>query len=297
MKKEHWITLLFGAFFSYSLYSWGVTIYQLYSTSYYHVLASTFPGMLVRQVVSFMITLTGMAALIQFYTSGFRRTQFFRAYLIFIMLSSALYILMNGVILLINPGQIGDMRTMLLMMVVATGSLIVYVFTLKTLTSRRLPQVEIKTNEDGTLVSHYLPATLTRRFLNRAFDMLLFLVVAYVNFDFLQVSFEKYLNTPHGPFVQLLLVNPMVYNVFYGTIVLLYYTLMEYFFHTTFGKTITNTTIVDVHGGFPFGRTIILRSFCRLIPADALSFFFSSGNRGWHDRLSDTAVVKETYME
>lgn len=75
--------------------------------------------------------------------------------------------------------------------------------------------------------------------------------------------------------------------VFVGTSIL-YYIFFEGIFGRSVAKFITGTIVVNENGLKPDFGTIVKRTFCRLIPFDALSFL---GNRGWHDSISDTYVV------
>lgn len=68
-----------------------------------------------------------------------------------------------------------------------------------------------------------------------------------------------------------------------------YYLLFEGLFGSTPGKYLTGARVVHENGknaGFVY---ILIRTFCRLIPFNPLSFL---GNRGWHDLLSKTEVVE-----
>ena len=70
-----------------------------------------------------------------------------------------------------------------------------------------------------------------------------------------------------------------------------YYALMETKYQKTIGKWITKTKVVNKNGTKPEGGAILRRTFCRLIPFDRISFLFTPN--GFHDRLSDTTVIKE----
>ncbi len=67
-------------------------------------------------------------------------------------------------------------------------------------------------------------------------------------------------------------------------------------FETVWGKSpakfITRTKVVNEDGSKPTASTIALRTLCRLIPFDFVSFF-SSNPRGWHDKLSKTIVIND----
>lgn len=75
------------------------------------------------------------------------------------------------------------------------------------------------------------------------------------------------------------------------SIVLGYYIALESLSGRTLGKLITGTKVVNEQGDKPSLLQILGRSFSRLIPFEAFSFFGSEG-RGWHDSFSKTYVVK-----
>ena len=85
-------------------------------------------------------------------------------------------------------------------------------------------------------------------------------------------------------------INDRVLQWIIGTFhVFLYYFLSEYFLKgRTFGKMITGTRVVDVNGLPPSSWEYLLRTICRIIPLEAVSFLF---NDGWHDKWSETKVV------
>ena len=70
-----------------------------------------------------------------------------------------------------------------------------------------------------------------------------------------------------------------------------YYAIMEIKFQKTVGKFITNTKVVNIDGSKPQNSDIIMRTFCRLIPFDRISFLFVKN--GIHDFLSKTTVIKD----
>ncbi len=85
----------------------------------------------------------------------------------------------------------------------------------------------------------------------------------------------------------------------YGTVFVVgmsYYTFFEARFSKTIGKFITKTMVVTTNGEELTVNHCAHRAICRFIPFDALSFLGSSGS-GWHDRISDTAVVKVAEYE
>jgi uncharacterized RDD family membrane protein YckC len=71
----------------------------------------------------------------------------------------------------------------------------------------------------------------------------------------------------------------------------IYYVFFEALFGATPAKMLTETQIVDYEGGgLGFGR-IFKRTLCRFVPFEPFSFY--SAYSGWHDRWSDSYVVKE----
>ena len=87
-----------------------------------------------------------------------------------------------------------------------------------------------------------------------------------------------------------------LWEVFSGNVIFfLYYYLSEKFLNgRTIGKYGTGTKAVTILGGKPSNSDLLKRTFSRLVPFDALSFF---GTNGWHDSWYDTRVVKITDFE
>lgn len=90
--------------------------------------------------------------------------------------------------------------------------------------------------------------------------------------------------------------NQVVKYAFASVIVLVYYNVFEIFFSVTIGKLITDTIVVDRNGYKPQTNEILVRSLCRLIPFEILSFLGFPG-KGWHDSISKTYVVKRRLFE
>ena len=83
-------------------------------------------------------------------------------------------------------------------------------------------------------------------------------------------------------------------TVGYGMILiifLIYYGFSEYYTQKTLGKYVTKTQVVRVDGSKPNASEIAIRTLCRLIPFDRLSYLISQN--GFHDRFSNTRVVKQ----
>jgi uncharacterized RDD family membrane protein YckC len=84
----------------------------------------------------------------------------------------------------------------------------------------------------------------------------------------------------------------VVESFFFGLVILFfYYLITEMYFSRTFGKYFTKTMVVKHEGSRPNMKSIIVRTLSRLIPFEPFSFL--TAERGWHDTLSVTYVVKK----
>ena len=84
----------------------------------------------------------------------------------------------------------------------------------------------------------------------------------------------------------------IIYRI--GTLILFvafYYIPFEHKYQKTLGKFITKTKVVNLEGEKAELGDIISRTFCRLIPFDRFSFFFTKN--GFHDAISKTIVIKD----
>jgi uncharacterized RDD family membrane protein YckC len=81
---------------------------------------------------------------------------------------------------------------------------------------------------------------------------------------------------------------------------LLFYPIMylvcESLWQQTPGKFLTQTIVIDEYGNKPKLSSLVLRSLIRLVPFEAFSCL-DDNSYGWHDKWSDTYVVKKTELE
>ncbi|WP_066627891.1 RDD family protein [Labilibacter marinus] len=70
-----------------------------------------------------------------------------------------------------------------------------------------------------------------------------------------------------------------------------YYIVLEVKLGKTLGKMLTKTKVVKSNGESPSSTDIFIRTLCRLIPFDQISYVFTKN--GFHDYLSNTIVVKD----
>jgi RDD family len=135
--------------------------------------------------------------------------------------------------------------------------------------------------EGENRVGQFEPTTAGKRFANYCIDQLVISIGVLANYVYLQYSFEGFFDQYGERIILYLISIPSI---------LFYYLLLEGIFNTSAGKCATNTIVVDADGNNPSIGKRIGRSFCRLIPFDAISFL-SGGARGWHDSITGTYVV------
>ncbi|MEP2935797.1 MAG: RDD family protein [Gilvibacter sp.] len=96
--------------------------------------------------------------------------------------------------------------------------------------------------------------------------------------------------------VVVVFLNDDVYNstpLFY-LFTFLYYFLLEAIFGQTIGKLVTKTYVVKKDGSKASILNLIIRSLCRLIPFDALTYLIGT-ERGLHDVWSFTKLSKSSH--
>jgi uncharacterized RDD family membrane protein YckC len=75
-----------------------------------------------------------------------------------------------------------------------------------------------------------------------------------------------------------------------------YYFPLELYSKATFGKLLTNTRVISADGKVCNANQILLRTLCRCIPFDNISFLFTN-KVGWHDSISKTRVITKLQFE
>ena len=86
--------------------------------------------------------------------------------------------------------------------------------------------------------------------------------------------------------------SPILDRLLGIAVIVVYYFIMESIAGKTLGKLLLKTRVVNMKGEKPTSKQILGRSFARVVPFEAFSFLGSS-DRGWHDKWSNTMVVKE----
>lgn len=124
----------------------------------------------------------------------------------------------------------------------------------------------------------YVDATNGNRFVNYLIDMLCFYAFAFICGAVLGLLNLFYILEGVNDYI-------LGYSIFF-----IYYVLLEGITGRTIGKLVTGTKVIDEGGNKPSFVNIMGRTLCRLIPFEAFSFLFA--DRGWHDSISKTRVVK-----
>ena len=85
-------------------------------------------------------------------------------------------------------------------------------------------------------------------------------------------------------------------NIIFFFFFFTYYISLEFFLGQTIAKFITGTVVVLKDGTKPNFFNICIRTICRLIPLDGITFLGNAGS-GMHDTFSKTFVVKKTIFK
>lgn len=128
-------------------------------------------------------------------------------------------------------------------------------------------------------------ASNTKRFINWIVDSISISILWFILLPFIVVLLKKiglFDNLQEGETISLeFTVLPIIF---------LYYVVFEGIFKTTIGKLITRTKIIRLDNEKVNFIDILLRTLCRFIPLEQLSFL-SEKSVGWHDRISETRII------
>ncbi|MES2847861.1 MAG: RDD family protein [Bacteroidota bacterium] len=240
--------------------------------------------------ISQIPSLLGLAGVMLFYFSRFKRNNFLRWFMCYQIFSLPFRIwfdveYFSGRPLKYYFNDIGPRLTVseivsTIILLLLTTSCAVGLWLLSKQKAAKLTAAEY----DGKLAWEFSPAGKGLRFANRLIDIIVMLFIVINHLYTMAIYFDNSFNLKS--YWELYLIEFVS--------IILYYLLLEGIFNTTPGKCVTNTTIVNEEGQRPRFGQILGRTFARLIPFDALSFL---GARGWHDGLSGTYVVSAVNNE
>lgn len=142
---------------------------------------------------------------------------------------------------------------------------------------------------DTTLYEDHPIATRGKRFANYLIDYAAYLLLGVIIIFALEFTFPSVLDT--ALFQE---ENRGTDWLLGALLMLLYYPLMEGLTSgRSLGKLITKTRAVKRDGNLVSFEDCMIRTICRLVPFEALSFLGSEPVTGWHDKWSKTIVVDE----
>ena len=270
------IFIISAALFLYRLY-W---LFKSFSPK--HLVFNTLPYILQN-----LVTLCGLAGVIVFGATKFKRTALLSLYFIIeivLMPVSALYyytIFSNPVS---RYGSLFYLSLLLEIIFLTTACTGVALFT-------KQKQIKLHYIFIGSEpIAEFVPALKWKRFINYLTDTLLIIYALYGLTNMMRwvaaISERPY--SYHRPAA----LSQLMPLFFY----FLYYLVLEAIFKTTAGKALTNTMIVNTRGKTAGILQMIGRTFCRFVPFDGLSFLKADG-RGWHDSFTDTYIVDAIVSE
>src|SRR5690606_30862015 len=138
-------------------------------------------------------------------------------------------------------------------------------------------------------------ASKEKRFLNYIIDFVIQIVIGIAIGIIIGVI--SALTDSYGVYSLFIETESRLMEYIFGIIItLIYYNIIETATSRSIGKYITKTKVVMVDGSKPKFDEILIRTLCRLIPFNALSFLGDLG-KGWHDTLSKTYVVDVVKFE
>ncbi|MEE1943639.1 RDD family protein [Pedobacter sp. KR3-3] len=136
--------------------------------------------------------------------------------------------------------------------------------------------------------NYYVAASAGQRLFNFLIDTIVALLLLFALFSYLlKIEWVKQAALSLSD----LLGERMGFFFIAGLFRFVYYLGFELAFQTSAGKLLTGTRVIKNEGNKLDFKTTFLRTLCRYIPFEPFSFAFS--RTGWHDRWSDTSVVKE----
>lgn len=143
-------------------------------------------------------------------------------------------------------------------------------------------------NKKFTITDDLL-ASKSQRFLNFIIDVLIIYILAISIGTTIIIIGDLTNSNAASNWVKSL---TLIESFFFGLVILFfYYGLTEMYFSRTFAKYFTQTLVVKHDGSRPNMKSVMIRTLSRLIPLEPFSFL--TADRGWHDTLSVTYVVKK----
>ncbi len=126
-----------------------------------------------------------------------------------------------------------------------------------------------------------------KRFINYIVDIIAYLAFTFCMGLFLGVfSMVSNIDLPE---------NDLFYNILgIGCLIIYYFVIETLTKGRSIGKFITGTKVVMIDSSTPTTKDYFMRSLCRIIPFEPLTFL---GENGWHDSITKTTVVNKKTFE
>lgn len=138
------------------------------------------------------------------------------------------------------------------------------------------------------IITEEMLASKSKRFLNSLIDSIPHFTISY-GLVYSVFYLGEYLDN-YKLSLFLMDLSIMEELLFDSILGILYYFIFESLTFRSLGKYVTKTKVIMINGSAPTPKDILIRSLCRIIPFDALSFLGAKG-KGWHDKISKTYVV------
>jgi uncharacterized RDD family membrane protein YckC len=136
-------------------------------------------------------------------------------------------------------------------------------------------------------LSPYEAASGIQRFLNWLIDHLVILLLIFIVAFIVGILLGVIMGVINKE-----LLDSTYHKIMWPIVIIItmaYYVIFESITGRTCGKYITKTKVICTDNTNITVKQAIIRTICRYIPFDGLSFILSKG--GWHDRISKTIVI------
>ncbi|MBU2709297.1 RDD family protein [Zooshikella marina] len=144
---------------------------------------------------------------------------------------------------------------------------------------------EAKLSQNDIAFDELKIAGTMKRFVNMIIDLIFLIITLFV----VVIVILQFINVFGASHLEEYLLNEKVITLI---TFLVYFVPQEAIWGRTLGKLITQTKVVNRQGLKPNFFQVVIRTLCRLIPFDMLSFG-SKNDRpvGWHDKIPRTYVI------
>ncbi|TRX58714.1 RDD family protein [Fulvivirga sp. M361] len=241
-------------------------------------------GMYINQL-NLVVYIIGLIGLALYYFTSEREQRLLRFFLSLIILSNSAGLIIYTIYPLLNFRSLdSNFSWPAYVLFKFVGVLIIYLsyWSLKTLAKDKLDSEKLASEalEEKVIKYNRGEATRWQRIFNLVFDtyMSILILSPFISYFEFMGGLENSLGERYTAY-GIILAFRLVYYLFFETLL-----------GMTPAKFLSETRVVSTDFKRPESTKILLRTLSRYVPFDAFSFL---GDRGWHDKWSNTAVVKE----